>query len=51
MPKVEQINQFVAEFVSLSNDELRAKTGEFKLRIKDHLREIDESICEPWQES
>ena len=45
MPKVEQINQFVAAFVSLSNDELRAKTGEFKQRIKEHLREMDESIA------
>jgi preprotein translocase subunit SecA len=44
MPKVEQINQFVAAYTSLSNDELRAKTGEFKQRIKEHLREMDESI-------
>src|SRR5580704_11528616 len=44
MPRVEQINQFVAAYTSLSNDELRAKTGEFKQRIKEHLREMDESI-------
>ncbi len=45
MPKVEQINQFVAAFVSLSNDELRSKTDEFKQRIREHLREMDESIA------
>ncbi|MEJ0081376.1 MAG: hypothetical protein WDM78_10630 [Puia sp.] len=46
MPRVEQINQFVAAFASISNDDLRAKTGEFKQRIKDHLREMDTSIAE-----
>src|SRR5450631_3484262 len=45
MPRVEEINVFVAAYQSLSNDELRAKTDEFKGRIKEHLREIDESIA------
>ena len=45
MPQVEKINQFVAAFSTISNDALRAKTVEFKQRIKDHLREIDESIA------
>ena len=43
---MEQINQFVAAYESLSNDALRAKTDEFKQRIKDHLREMDESIAD-----
>ncbi len=46
MPRVEQINQFVAAFTSISNDDLRAKTSEFKQRIKDHLREMDTSIAD-----
>jgi len=46
LPQVEQINHHVASYAALSNDELRAKTGEFKERIKDHLREIDEAIAE-----
>jgi preprotein translocase subunit SecA len=44
MPRVEQINQFHAAYISLSNDALRAKTGEFKQRIKEHLKEMDASI-------
>ena len=45
MPRVEEINRFVAEYQSISNDALRGKTDEFKLRIKEHLREIDGSIA------
>ncbi len=46
MPRIEQINQFLAAFASITNDDLRAKTNEFKQRIKDHLREMDTSIAE-----
>ncbi|MDP9042837.1 MAG: preprotein translocase subunit SecA, partial [Bacteroidota bacterium] len=46
MPQVEQINQFVTAYSSISNDALRAKTNEFKQRIKDYLSEIDTSIAE-----
>jgi preprotein translocase subunit SecA len=45
MPLVEKINQYVAEYGALSNDDLRAKTNEFKQRIKEHLQEIDSSIA------
>src|SRR6516225_2783512 len=45
MPRVDEINRFVAEYHSLSNDALRGKTNEFKQRIKEHLKEIDESIA------
>jgi preprotein translocase subunit SecA len=44
LPRVEQINQFQTAYQALSNDDLRAKTAEFKQRIKDHLQEMDASI-------
>ncbi len=46
MPVVEQINQYVTSYELLSNDELRAKTIEFKQRIKDYLADIDKSIAD-----
>jgi preprotein translocase subunit SecA len=45
-PLVGEINQHFSAYQSLSNDQLRAKTAEFKARIKDHLREIDTKIEE-----
>src|ERR1700761_6256251 len=45
-PLVGQINQHFAAYQSLSNDQLRAKTVEFKTRIKDHLSKIDTQITE-----
>ena len=44
-PVVDQINAFYAQYPGLSNDELRAKTGEFKKRIQEHLVEIDAEIA------
>jgi preprotein translocase subunit SecA len=44
MPVVEKSNRFFAEYQSLSNDQLRNKTNEFKSRIKAHLAKIDEEI-------
>jgi preprotein translocase subunit SecA len=44
MPDVEKTNKFFAQFNSLTNDELRNKTTEFKQRIKDHLTAIDADI-------
>ncbi|HUR31963.1 MAG TPA: hypothetical protein VMZ69_11070, partial [Saprospiraceae bacterium] len=43
-PNVEIINEFAAQFESLTNDELRNKTLEFRNRIKEHLKEIDAEI-------
>jgi preprotein translocase subunit SecA len=40
-PMVVSINQHFQQYQSLSNDDLRNKTQEFKQRIKDHLKEID----------
>ncbi len=40
-PLVEQINAIYATLHTLSNDQLRGKTQEFRSRIKNHLSEID----------
>ncbi|MCR6721112.1 MAG: preprotein translocase subunit SecA [Chitinophagaceae bacterium] len=45
MPQVEKINQYFASYAQLSNDELRGKTAEFRKRIQDSLKEIDEQIA------
>src|ERR671913_1971601 len=43
-PVVGEINRHFAGFQSLTNDQLRAKTVEFKERIKAHLQQIDDEI-------
>jgi len=45
-PLVGQINGHFASFQSLSNDQLRAKTEEFRERIREHLRKIDTDITD-----
>jgi len=45
-PLVEQVNQHYATYQSLSNDQLRGKTSEFRQRIKDHLSKIDGDITD-----
>ncbi|MEK7226618.1 MAG: preprotein translocase subunit SecA, partial [Bacteroidota bacterium] len=45
-PYVGRINEFFISYQSLSNDELRNKTQEFRGRIKEHLTEIDAEIAE-----
>ncbi len=45
-PVVGEINRFYAEYQSLSNDQLRNKTQEFRKRIGDHLSDIDNQIAE-----
>jgi preprotein translocase subunit SecA len=44
-PLVDEINEEYEKLKSLSHDELRNKTLEFKTRIKDHLVEIDMEIA------
>ncbi len=44
-PVVEKVNQFFTSYASLTNDELRNKTQEFRQRIKKHLEEIDTIIA------
>ncbi len=45
MPVVEQINEEFAKLKSLSLDDLRNKTLEFRQRINEHLAGIDEDIA------
>jgi preprotein translocase subunit SecA len=42
---VAEINRYFESYRSLSNDELRQKTLEFRQRIADYLREIDEQMA------
>ena len=44
-PLVDQINQHFESYASLSHDELRGKTAEFKERIAQHLSGIDAEIA------
>ena len=44
MPLITEINRNFESYASLSNDELRQKTNEFKKRIKQHLEGIDNDI-------
>ncbi len=50
-PRVDEINRHYASVQSLSNDELRNKTQEFRSRIKEHLTEIDQEILSKNQEA
>jgi preprotein translocase subunit SecA len=45
-PTVAVINEHYESYQSLSNDELRAKTQEFRKRIADHLAGIDQEIAD-----
>ena len=45
-PVVEQVRQHFEAYQSFSNDQLRAKTIEFKTRIKEHLSKIDTEITD-----
>ena len=44
-PIVEEINGYYEQYRSLSNDELRNKTVEFRKRIADHLAGVDTDIA------
>ena len=45
MPIVHEINEIFEELQSLSNDELRNKTYEFRESIAEHLSGINEDIA------
>ncbi len=45
-PIVEKVNHHFAACASLTNDQLRQKTQEFRQRIQEHLREINDQIAE-----
>nr|WP_287493450.1 hypothetical protein [Candidatus Brachybacter algidus] len=44
MPLITEINRNFESYASLTNDELRQKTNEFRGRIKQHLEGIDNDI-------
>ncbi len=44
-PYVDKTNEFFRQYESLSNDELRNNTLDFRARIADHLSQIDEGIA------
>jgi preprotein translocase subunit SecA len=44
-PIVTKVNEYFAAFQSITNDELRAKTADFKQRIKTYLQPINEEIA------
>lgn len=50
-PLVDQINEIYAGMSSLSNDELRAKTGDFQARIQAYVKDIAEQITSLKQEA
>ena len=45
-PMVEKINAHFSSYASLTNDQLRSKTLDFRTRIKEHLKNIDQSISD-----
>ncbi|MBN9298980.1 MAG: preprotein translocase subunit SecA [Filimonas sp.] len=50
-PIVGQVDQYFQQYQSISNDELRGKTVEFRQRIKEHLKSIDEEITAKKQQA
>jgi preprotein translocase subunit SecA len=44
LPVVEKVSQHFTAYTSLTNDQLRNKTQEFRQRIKEHISEIDAEI-------
>ena len=44
-PVVDEINRIYGQLQSLSHDQLRNKTQEFRQRIKEHLKDIDAEIA------
>jgi preprotein translocase subunit SecA len=44
-PIVQKINQHFAAYQSLSNDELRAKTQQFRAKIANYVKPVDEQIA------
>ncbi len=45
-PLVGEINKHFDAYKSLTNDQLRGKTNEFKARIREHLGEMDTKVAE-----
>ena len=45
-PYVAQVNQYFQQYSSLTNDELRHKTVEFRARITEHVQGIEQTIAD-----
>lgn len=45
-PIVKEVNKYFEEFKTLSNDELRSKTQEFKQKVLDFVKDIDADIAQ-----
>jgi preprotein translocase subunit SecA len=45
-PRAQQINEFCSRYRSLSNEDLRARTDDFRQRIREHLAGSDQLIAE-----
>jgi len=43
-PVVAEVNKFYDQYQTLTNDQLRDKTQEFRSRIQEHLKDIDSQI-------
>ncbi len=50
-PTVVKVNEFFQQYQTISNDELRGKTIEFKNRIAEHLKASDDEIVHLQQEA
>ncbi len=50
-PRADEVKTHYASFQSLSNDELRSKTNDFRNRIKEHLTTIDNEILSKNQQA
>src|SRR3982751_208726 len=50
-PVVDKVNEFYQTYQSISNDELRSKTADFKNRINQHLETIDGAITHQQQDA
>ena len=50
-PYIQQINDIYEELFTLTNDELRNKTIEFREQITDYLKDIDDQIASVQQQA
>ena len=50
-PMVIQINEWYQQYQSISNDELRSKTAEFRIRIAEYLKASDDEIKDLQQQA
>ncbi|MBL7772403.1 MAG: preprotein translocase subunit SecA [Chitinophagaceae bacterium] len=50
-PVIDQINQYFNQYQSLSNDELREKSRNFRVQIKEYTKEISDKIADKRNEA